>query len=919
MSATLDAARWRRLQDVLDRALDAAPEQRARLVAEICGDDVSLRDEALELLQHVDSLPEQVSIAQVVAARLDADGFDADAWIGREIGAFVLEECIGRGGSSVVYRARRRNDFSQQVAIKLLHGVGTPARRFLRERDFLAALNHPNIARLFDAGTTPEGVPYLVLEYVQGRRWDRELELADPPLAVRLERFARVCDAVAHAHAHLLVHRDIKPANLLVDKHGEPHLLDFGIARLLDASADEGFTRDLGPALTPAYAAPEQIRGEPPTTATDVYALGVLLYETLTGANPFRDAGNDVAGTLRAVAELEPPRPSALRRGLHADLDAIVLTAMAKEPKRRYASARQLADDVRAWLAGRPVAARAPTLRYLAGKFAARHRIGVALGGLALAALFVAVGVALYQARETQRERAIAEQRLVDVRRFVSNVLFDYHEGIQELAGSLPMQRRMVEDSLRYLETLKRDAGDDASLWSDLAAGYLKIGDVQGNPYGANLGDFAGADESYIQGLDAVARLRAIQGDSDDARFTEARLLTNQAHLLHQSSKLEDAAAKYREGIAVFEAIRREGDLDVVIEHARALDYYGDLLGRVGVASLLDTDGALQAHARARELREQALASHPGEARLRYELYHSQLRHGEDLVAAGRLEEAEKALLQALDTMNALFREKPEDGYRRRETAMVHTRLAAVRADLGQADAAIEHAVRAFRITDDMAREDPDNDAVLQGMTASAGWAARFLVRAGRTAEAAPIIQRQIEGNEDRLSRSPGNPDVTFALSLGYRRLGELRAAERDYAGAVEAHGKALELQRPLAALSPEYALGVPLSLAHIGRAQLALGRFEDARKSLSEAVQLIDDIVAANPEAANFREDQADMLDALGQAWLPDDCNRALATWDRAVAIWAEREKASPLLPPQIARRDAVAQRGAALRCARP
>ena len=916
MSATPDAARWRRLQDVLDLALDAAPDMRAQIITAATGGDPGLRDEALDLLRHLDSLPEQVAVAQVAGAAQDA--FDADAWIGREIGAFVLEQCIGHGGSSVVYRARRRSDFSQQVAIKLLHGVGAPARRFLREREFLAALNHPNIARLFDAGSTADGVPYLVLEYVEGRRWDRELEIADPPLALRLERFARVCDAVAHAHLHQLVHRDIKPANLLVDAHGEPRLLDFGIARLLDAGA-ESFTRDFGPALTPAYAAPEQIRGEPATTATDIHALGVLLYETLAGVNPFRGAGNDVAATLRAVAELEPPKPSTIKRGLHADLDAIVLTAMAKEPARRYASARQLGDDVRAWLAGKPVTARAPTLRYLAARFAARHRFGVALAGVAALALAAAIAAALWQSREAGRERALAVQRLADVRQFVSNVLFDYHEGIQELAGSLPMQQRMVQDALRYLETLRRDAGDDASLWSDLAAGYLKIGDLQGNPYGSNLGDFDGAADSYAQGLDAVERLRALRGDDDAARFTRARLLTNQAHLLHQSSKLEAAAAKYREALTAFDAIRREGDLDIVIEHARALDYYGDLLGRAGVASLLDTEGALREHARARALREQALARHPGEERLRYELYHSQLRHGEDLVAAGRLAEAEPALLQALATMDALHREKPEDGYRRRETAMVHSRLAAVRADLGRTDEAIENALRAFRITDEMVRADPDNDALLQGMTASAGWAARFLVRAGRTDEAAPIIQRQIEGNEERLKRSPGNPDMTFALSLGYRRLGELRAAEGDPAAAIEAHGKALALQRPLASLSPEYALGVPLSLAHQGRAQLALERYADARASLGEAVTLIGAIVDANPDAAGFRPDQAEMLDALGQAWLPADCQRAIATWNRALALWGEIEKGGGLLPPQVASRDAVASRGAAIRCAAP
>jgi serine/threonine protein kinase/tetratricopeptide (TPR) repeat protein len=931
------ARRWRELQDLLDLALTAPPEQRAQLLAQHGSEDPNLLDEAQALLRHLDALPENLPAS--VLARDDSPAWNPDEWIGREIGAYRLEQCIGRGGSSLVFRARRRDEFAQQVAIKLLHGVGAPARRFLREREFLAALSHPGIARLFDAGTTADGVPFLVLELVEGRRWDEVMTSDQPPLAWRLERFARICDAVAHAHQHLLVHRDIKPANLILDAQGEPHLLDFGIATLLGDAAQGEFTRELGPAMTPAYASPEQVRGEPASTATDVHALGVLLYETLTGDNPFRDADGDAAHTLHAIATREPPPPSRrlreLRRGparrdahaaaidpahLAGDLDLVVATALDKDPARRYASARQLGDDVRAVLAHQPIRARPPTLRYLARRFASRHKLGVALAAFALASLLAAVTVALWQSRVAQRQGELAEQRLADVRRFVSTVLFDYHDGIHSLAGSLPMQQRMVADALGYLETLQRDAGDDASLWLDLAEGYIRIGDVQGNPYLANLGDFDAAETSYARAASATESLQRAGGRADDLRWLHARIAARRAALRHQAGDLDGAAQLYRDSLARFETLPLDAPIDQRLELATTLDYYGDLLGRDGQASLLDREGAQRAHAQARAVREELQRREPDHPRLQNALYHSTLREGEDLAALGDMAAAEAVLQRALVLIEALHRAAPEDAYRRREVAQVYSRLAGVQAALGRDEEAIASALQSFRRMDAMAQADPDNDTVLQGMTAAAGWAARFLIRAARYDEAEPIVKRQIDGNLARLRFTPDSADIRFALSLAYRRQGELSAGRGDYVAAIAAHRDALALQRPLASMSAEYALGVSLSLAHVGRNELAAGRIAAARASYDEAAALLNALMQADPDAASFGEELADIEDARGASWIAGatDCRRALAAWDAAQRAWTRVADGGTLLPPQQSRRAALQAKIDAARCAR-
>ena len=384
--------RWRRIESLLDTALDLPPADRSQFLQRECADDPGLQAEVLAILEGADApgLLDKPA-ARVAAVVPDADP-DGPFQMPERVGAYRLERVIGQGGMGTVFLAHRDDGhFDQRVALKLvrrgMHLDPRMVRRFRDERQILAALSHPGIARLLDGGLTEDGLPFFAMEYVEGEAIDRYCNRNGLDVKQRLALFVRVCDALAHAHAKQIVHRDIKPSNILVSEEGHPRLLDFGIAKLVAPDATSDPTRMITGRserlLTPEYASPEQIKGEPVVIATDVYCLGVVLYELLTGQRPFRRSERSAHELEQAVVEEDPTRPSEvvreepLRKKLKGDLDSIVLTAMSKEPERRYPSARELGADIQRHLAGLPVTTRGSDPVYRLRRWARRHRIAV--------------------------------------------------------------------------------------------------------------------------------------------------------------------------------------------------------------------------------------------------------------------------------------------------------------------------------------------------------------------------------------------------------------------------------------------------------------------------------------------------------------------------------------------------------------
>jgi tetratricopeptide (TPR) repeat protein/tRNA A-37 threonylcarbamoyl transferase component Bud32 len=485
----MNPERWQRIEEIFGAAADCPPAEREDYLTRACGDDAELRREALELLAHdtADSFidnPIKKAVYAVTAAPPDEPA-------GQRIGPYRLMRLIGRGGMGEVYEAVRDDDeFQHRVAIKLIkRGMESDfvRERFLRERRILGSLDHPHIARLLDGGATAEGRPYFVMEFVAGEAITAYCDRRPLPLDEKLQLFRDVCSAVQHAHCKLVIHRDLKPGNILVTEDGAPKLLDFGIAKLFAPDPGEAVTGAESTArlMTPDYASPEQLRGDAITTATDVYSLGVVLYELLTARRPYKFETCAPLEIARVICDTEAPRPSEaarmhtaapakLARRLAGDLDNIVLMALRKEPERRYQSVEQFSEDIRRHLAGLPVMAREDTLGYRATKFMGRHKAGVAALVL-LAALTVALAMSTVRiGRERDRANQAAATAEAVTQSLVS--VFEFADPGQSRVNTIMAKELLDRGAAKVVLELKDQPLVQAKLMDTIGELYLAIG-----------------------------------------------------------------------------------------------------------------------------------------------------------------------------------------------------------------------------------------------------------------------------------------------------------------------------------------------------------------------------------------------------------------------------------------------------------
>jgi serine/threonine protein kinase len=513
--STLGPDQWQALSPYLDQALAMPEDERGAWLSSLGERYPALATQLAALLSEHRVLAQEGFLENRRFALPNATGL-----AGQTLGPYTLISQIGQGGMGSVWLARRSDGrFERQAAVKFVNialaGHATE-ERFKREGSILGRLTHPHIADLLDAGVSSDGQPYLLLEYVDGEAIDQYCDAHKLEVDARIRLFLDVLAAVAHAHANLIVHRDIKPSNVLVTTSGEVKLLDFGIAKLL---ADEGssaaatqLTLEGGGALTPQFAAPEQLTGGAVTTATDVYALAVLLYLLLTGQHPAGPGAHSPARLLKAITETEPLRPSdtvlsadagsvaekrattpdKLRRLLRGDLDTIVAKALKKNPQERYASVTGFADDLQRYLRHEPISARPDALAYRTAKFLRRHRTVAALTAIAIVLVIGSLSSGLYVAN---RQRKIAEQRFAQVRQ-LANKFIELDNKIRGLPGATKVRMEMVSDSLQYLTSLGSDTHGDKDLDLEIAYAYIRVAHAQGDPTSPNLGQFAEAEAS---------------------------------------------------------------------------------------------------------------------------------------------------------------------------------------------------------------------------------------------------------------------------------------------------------------------------------------------------------------------------------------------------------------------------------------
>ena len=508
-----------------------------------------LRDEVESLLRFdsagAGSLTDRVS--KVAESVLDF----GDARETGACGPYRLVRLLGSGGMGAVYLAERADgEIQQRVAVKLLRADAyRPAwrDRFLKERQLLASLQHPSIVHVIDAGQTGEGRPYLVMEYVEGVPIDAYADTVD--VRDRLRLFLRVCDGVSHAHGRLIIHRDLKPSNILVDATGQPKLLDFGIAKLLDGTGDA--TQTVERLLTPNYASPEQLRGANQTIATDVYSLGAVLYKLLTGRSP-HETGAHASQALDVIAGTSKiPAPSRLNPGLSTDLDYILQKALRNDPEERYVSVEAFAADILAFLESRPVQARSGNAWYRARKFLRRYWAPAAAAALVI----VSLSAGLYVA---DRERRIAERRFGQLRQ-LSNKVFELDKAIRNLPGASGARKRLVSASLEYLEGLAAGARGDLDLAQEIGDAYERVAKVQGVPDELNLGDYAEAEASLKKADSFIETVLASHPQSRQALLSSAIVARDRMILADGEGRRTDALAYGKKSAERLDAFLRLG------------------------------------------------------------------------------------------------------------------------------------------------------------------------------------------------------------------------------------------------------------------------------------------------------------------------------------------------------------------------
>ena len=603
----MTAERWVEVRALLQCALEVPVEQRSRLIEQRASDP-ELATEVRRLLAFEQ---EGDSIFSVESWKLAVPGMGTEANVaGSTLGSYRLIEELGRGGMGAVYLAERADGvYQQQVAVKILQeGIFTPAlaERFAQERQLLARLQHPGIARLLDGGVTVSGRPYLVLEYVTGKPIDMFCEAHNLDVKVRLQLFLRVAKAVQAAHQQLVLHLDLKPANILVTAEGEPRLLDFGIARLLpEAGSGTSHTEATLRILTPSYASPEQATGAPLGVASDVFSLATLLYRMLTGKLPYPIEDTSPLEAARIICESAPAlpsrtAPSGIASELRGDIDTVLLYALRKEPERRYPTVAAFADDIQRHLDSKPVHAHVDTFSYRATKFIRRNRVAVAAGVLATAVLIVSgiavthsAVVASRERANADRERIAAERRLADVRSLAHSYIYELMPALQNVPGTLAIRDKMVTTAMGYLQAMSKERSNDPTLDTEIASGYYYIGKTQGSAFTPNLGKWKQAMTAFEGAL--VIEKRAAARDPKDlgAPGRIIVLLTSMANVREAQGDIPAAMQLLQQAWTVAGPIvagpwtSRLGQI-ANSAYYRSMDYSHD-----GVWSMADPESAL--------------------------------------------------------------------------------------------------------------------------------------------------------------------------------------------------------------------------------------------------------------------------------------------------------------------------------------
>ncbi|MET0752980.1 MAG: protein kinase, partial [Pyrinomonadaceae bacterium] len=863
------------IKSVLEEAVEVAPALRSDFLKKSCNGDEDLRREVEVLLDFDDIKSDFLEQNAFSAALPNGKDEGVKSFIGRQIGNYKITGELGAGGMGAVFLAERADGaFSQQVALKLIkRGMDSDAilRRFFTERQILASLKHPNIAHLIDGGTTGDNLPFFVMEHVEGETIIEYAERENLDLEERLKLFREVCAAVSFAHTNLVIHRDLKPSNILVTKDGNAKLLDFGIAKLLKSeTAGDTATRNF--VFTPEYASPEQVKGEKLTTATDVYSLGVILYELLTGNRPYETESKNISEIIRAVCETQPERPSSAARSvrprqvekgktnqnkqrttdhgrrtksLKGDLDNIILKALRKEPERRYSSVEQFSEDIRRHLEGLPVTASRDTWKYRASKFIQRNRIGVAAIGLILLTLFAGLGATLYQANVARRERAKAEQRFADVRQLANSFMFEINEQI--IKSPIKARELLVQRAVEYLDKLAAESANDIALQDELATAYEKIGDVQSEIFKPN------------------------SGKTSEALFTHQKALALRQKLFAGEPNAARAISVASSYLRVGDAFLMSGKISETRENYRA----------------------------AVQILEPMFAAEPENAAVQDKLASSFARLGQSILRSGSLSESLENYEKSLKIYRNLAAENPETTKYQRNVGIIFSYIGFVKMEMGKTEEAATDYGNWLEIEKKIFEKDKNNIESSSFVSTAQIWFGVALSEQGKMQQAIAHFNEGIKIQEAVLAADKGNLGEEYALADCYLELGKALARNKMADESIKNLEKAIESYRNIWQKDAQNLM----TRHRIANAQRFLAdaffqkeNLSKASENYEQALAVFKELTAADTENVDWQQDLAMSYVRIGELSLKkSDKASALTNFEKALPIFENLAAKSP------------------------